>query len=122
MSTRPGFLREALAGAGIFASARALSGREMEVSREPQQKRSTGIGESSRGRGSPVPVQTPDVPILPHERDGDVKVFKLVAEPLRRKMRLGRRSTAGASTASPLAGNSGGRGRPAPDCNREPAA
>jgi manganese oxidase len=86
MSSRRGFLREALAGAGIFASARALSGREMEASREPQQKRSPGIGESSRGRGSPVPVQTPDVPILPHERDGDVKVFKLVAEPVRRKI------------------------------------
>ena len=86
MSTRRGFLREALAGAGILASARTLSGREMEVSREPDEKRSNGIDESSRGRSCPMPVQTPDVPILRHEKDGEVKVFKLVAEPVRRKI------------------------------------
>src|SRR5216683_88619 len=86
MSTRRGFLRETLAGAGILASARALAGREMEMSPEPAEKRSNGIGESSRGRNSSVPVQTPDVPILPHEMDGQVKVFKLVAEPVRRKI------------------------------------
>jgi manganese oxidase len=86
MSTRRGFLREALAGAGILASARTLSGREMEVSREPDEKRSNGIDESSRGRNCPMPVQTPDVPILRHEKDGEVKVFKLVAELVRRKI------------------------------------
>ncbi len=86
MSTRRGFLREALAGAGILASARALSGREREMSREPEEQRSHGIDESSHGRNSSVPVQTPDVPILRHEKDGEVKVFKLVAEPVRRKI------------------------------------
>jgi manganese oxidase len=86
MSTRRGFLREALAGAGILASARTLSGREMEVSREPDEKRSNGIDESSRGRSCPMPVQTPDVPILRHEKAGEVKVLKLVAEPVRRKI------------------------------------
>jgi len=86
MSTRRGFLRETLAGAGMFASARALSGREMEVSREPGERDSKGMGESSRGRSSPMLVQTPDVPILPHEMDGEVKVFHLVAEPVRRKI------------------------------------
>jgi manganese oxidase len=86
MSTRRGFLREALAGAGMLASARALSGREIEVSREPEEKRSNGMGGPSRGCNSSVLVQTPDVPILPHEMDGEVKVFKLVAEPVRRKI------------------------------------
>ncbi len=86
MSTRRRFLRKALAGAGMFASARALSGREMEVSREPGERDSKGKGESSRGRSSPMLVQTPDVPILPHEMDGEVKVFHLVAEPVRRKI------------------------------------
>src|SRR6266446_5022131 len=86
MSTRRGFLREALAGAGILASARALSGREREMSREPEEQRSHGIDEFSHGRNSSVPVQTPDVPILRHEKDGEVKVFKLVAEPVRRKI------------------------------------
>ncbi len=70
----------------MFASARALSGREMEVSREPGERDSKGMGESSRGRSSPMLVQTPDVPILPHEMDGEVKVFHLVAEPVRRKI------------------------------------
>ncbi len=86
MSTRRRFLRKALAGAGMFASARALSGREMEVSREPGERDSKGKGESSRGRSSPMLVQTPDVPILPPEMDGEVKVFHLVAEPVRRKI------------------------------------
>ncbi len=86
MSTKRRFLRKALAGAGMFASARALSGREMEVSREPGERDSKGKGESSRGRSSPMLVQTPDVPILPHEMDGEVKVFHLVAEPVRRKI------------------------------------
>jgi manganese oxidase len=86
MSTRRGFLREAVAGAGILASARVLSGREREMFGEPEEQRSHGIDESSHGRNSSVPVQTPDVPILRHEKDGEVKVFKLVAEPVRRKI------------------------------------
>jgi FtsP/CotA-like multicopper oxidase with cupredoxin domain len=86
MSTRRGFLREAVAGAGILASARVLSGREREMSGEPEEQRSHGIDESSHGRNSSVPFQTPDVPILRHEKDGEVKVFKLVAEPVRRKI------------------------------------
>jgi manganese oxidase len=86
MSTRRGFLREAVAGAGILASARVLSGREREMCGEPEEQRSHRIDESSHGRNSSVPVQTPDVPILRHEKDGEVKVFKLVAEPVRRKI------------------------------------
>jgi manganese oxidase len=86
MSTRRGFLRKALAGAGILASARALSGREMEVSHEPGEKKSNGMGESSRDRNSPVLVQTPDVPTLRYEMDREIKVFQLVAEPVKRKI------------------------------------
>src|SRR5262245_16805003 len=32
------------------------------------------------------PMLTPDVPDLPHELDGNVKVFHLTAEPVRRKI------------------------------------
>ncbi len=43
--------------------------------------------ERNRGAGSPtVPVVTPDVGDLPFEMDGAVKVFKLRAEPVRRKI------------------------------------
>ena len=44
MSTRRGLLQEALAGAGVLASARALSAREIAESRESEQKRSHGTG------------------------------------------------------------------------------
>ena len=86
MSSRRGFLRKALAGAGILASVKALSAREAAASREPGERKSKGIEESSHAAGSPVLVRTPDVPPLAHEMDGDVKVFKLVAEPVRRKI------------------------------------
>src|SRR5271165_3160896 len=86
MSSRRGFLRKALAGAGILASVKALSAREAAASRELGERKSKGIEESSHAAGSPVLVRTPDVPPLAHEMDGDVKVFKLVAEPVRRKI------------------------------------
>jgi manganese oxidase len=86
MSTRRGFLRKALAGAGMFASARTLFGHEIDVSRDAEERVRKGIGEPSRGLGSPVRVHTPDIPPLPYELDGEVKVFKLVAQPVRRKI------------------------------------
>lgn len=86
MSTRRGFLRKALAGAGMLASVKALSAREPAASREPGERKSKGFDESSRAASSPVLVRTPDVPPLAHEMDGEVKVFKLVAEPVRRKI------------------------------------
>jgi len=38
------------------------------------------------GRDAFLPMVTPDVPDLPYEMDGAVKVFKLVAEPVKRKI------------------------------------
>jgi hypothetical protein len=64
MSTRRAFLREALAGAGIFASARAASGRGMESTRDAREKNG-GREKLSGGRRCAVPVETPDVPGLP---------------------------------------------------------
>src|SRR5712691_5109984 len=37
-------------------------------------------------RGSYLPMVTPDVADLPHEMDGSVKVFRLIAEPVKRKI------------------------------------
>ena len=39
-----------------------------------------------RAAGDSVPVETPDVPNLPHTLDHGVKVFHLVAEPVQRKI------------------------------------
>jgi FtsP/CotA-like multicopper oxidase with cupredoxin domain len=38
------------------------------------------------GRDPILPMVTPDIPNLPYEMDGAVKVFKLVAEPVKRKI------------------------------------
>jgi FtsP/CotA-like multicopper oxidase with cupredoxin domain len=46
--------------------------------------------ETGRAAGAPVPVETPDVPNLPHKLDNGVKVFHLVAEPVRRELVPGR--------------------------------
>ena len=37
-----------------------------------------------------MPVVTPDVPKLPYTMDGGVKVFHLVAEPVKRELMPGR--------------------------------
>jgi FtsP/CotA-like multicopper oxidase with cupredoxin domain len=42
------------------------------------------------GTGTPLPVTVPDVPKLPWVRDGDVKVFRLVAEPIKAEFVPGR--------------------------------
>jgi FtsP/CotA-like multicopper oxidase with cupredoxin domain len=86
MGGRRGFIRKALAGAGIFASARTLSAGELSVAGESTEKTSKTGANSSHITSPPVLVQTPDVPALAHEMDGQTKVFKLLAEPLRRKI------------------------------------
>src|SRR5260370_39694416 len=64
MSNRRNFVRNALAwGAGLMAGPK-LSAEE----------------------GSTPMVQSPDVPNLPHTLDTGVKVFHLIAEPVRRKI------------------------------------
>jgi FtsP/CotA-like multicopper oxidase with cupredoxin domain len=44
-------------------------------------------GHAAGGSRDPIlPIVTPDIPDLSHEMDGAVKVFKLVAEPVKRKI------------------------------------
>jgi hypothetical protein len=93
MSSRRGFLQNFLAGAGLFASVRALSAQEMSMShgREgtpTKRKRETTVAE--HGDGVPVPAQTPDVPDLPFRMDGNVKEFHLIAEPVKQEIIPGR--------------------------------
>jgi hypothetical protein len=97
MSSRRGFLRNFLAGAGIFASVKVLSAQGTNVSdaREgtlTKGKRETvpSIHGGEHGGGVPIPVQTPDAPDLPFRMDGNVKEFHLIAEPVKQEILAGR--------------------------------
>jgi len=93
MSSRRGFLQNFLAGAGIFASVKALSAEETSMSHRREgtlTKRNRDTGASEHGGGVPVPAQTPDVPDLPFRMDGNVKEFHLIAEPVKQEIVPGR--------------------------------
>jgi FtsP/CotA-like multicopper oxidase with cupredoxin domain len=90
MDSRRSFLQRALAfGAGALSFTRLASGESVN-------RRSTGLSETrleaeqSHSLVPPVPVVTPDVPKLPYTMDGGVKVFHLVAEPVKRELMPGR--------------------------------
>ncbi|GAC1616974.1 MAG: hypothetical protein NVS9B13_03100 [Candidatus Acidiferrum sp.] len=53
-------------------------------------KRQSGIKGSDHSHGSPILVETPDVPDLPYRMDGDVKEFHLIAEPVKQEIIPGR--------------------------------
>jgi manganese oxidase len=89
MSSRRGFLQNFLAGAGLFASTKAFSAREINVSpgkHETQSKRRRQNEASEHAHGIPIPVQTPDIPDLPFRMDGNVKEFHLIAEPVKQEI------------------------------------
>jgi hypothetical protein len=93
MSSRRGFLRNVLAGAGIFASTKVLADQDMDVSQGMQgmpMQEKKGSASSGHGRVATVPVQTADVPDLPFRRDGNVKEFHLIAEPVKQEIVTGR--------------------------------
>src|SRR5260370_7998755 len=90
MSSRRGFLQNVLAGAGIFASAKVLSAQEMQVPGDMPGMNMKGKKGSVHDHGSPVLVETPDVPNLPWRMDGNVKEFHLTAEPVKQEIVPGR--------------------------------
>src|SRR5258708_38209262 len=90
MSSRRGFLQNVLAGAGIFASAKVLSAQEEQMAGDMPGMNRKGKKGSIQNHGSPVLVETPDVPNLPSRMDGNVKEFHLIAEPLKQKIVPGR--------------------------------
>ena len=82
--TRRNFFQNAtVLGAGLFAWGRQA------VAQATTAPGGTNLNKPARSHAplhSPVPVVTPDVPDLPFEMDGAVKVFRLKAEPLKRKI------------------------------------
>ncbi|HZS71981.1 MAG TPA: copper oxidase [Candidatus Acidoferrum sp.] len=99
--SRRGFFREAAAlGAGFLGLGATLRGaqtngsqRAASAAETPLQKTERGQNARGRARNAPatahagfLPMLTPDVPDLPFENDGAVKVFHLIAEPVKRKI------------------------------------
>ncbi|HYL61566.1 MAG TPA: copper oxidase [Candidatus Methylomirabilis sp.] len=95
--TRRRFFQDAaLFGAGFFGLTEMLRGTPR--TQDPQNARKIEEGRHHSPYGNHkkkvetpppepfVPMVTPDVPDLPFERDGEVKVFRLVAEPVKRKI------------------------------------
>ena len=82
--TRRSFLQDAaLLGAGLFGWSRQASAQATTSTGGKHAKRPAPLGATPK---PPVSVITPDVPDLPFEMDGAVKVFRLKAEPLKRKI------------------------------------
>ena len=77
MSNRRSFLQSALAIGAAFTSAPKLFG----AAPAPGMSHMKGMQADA-----PIPVNTPDLPNLPFKMDGDVKVFNLVAEPVKQEI------------------------------------
>jgi len=96
LNSRRQFFRRALGGAGLMAGATALaiepvpsdlsghSGKGMPSPANPPIDRAWPEGEY-------LPVETPDLPKLAYTLENGVKVFNLVAEPVKREFVPGRR-------------------------------
>lgn len=77
--------------AGLVAAAKALaSGQDQQMQDMPGMAHGQHTMASGKKPAvppaAPVPIQTPDIPSLPYEMDGPVKVFRLRAELVERKI------------------------------------
>src|SRR5579859_645885 len=83
-SRRSFFQSAAFFGAGLFGLSESLRAQLRGVRRESEGERSKrGPAKSS---APPVRMITPDVGDLPFEMDGNTKVFRLIAEPVKRSV------------------------------------
>ncbi len=89
MNSRRSFLQRALAfGAGAL-SLPTLAAAESSQARASSQP-SAWFAANHHAAGPPVAVVTPDIPKLPYTMHGGVKVFHLIAEPVKRELAPGR--------------------------------
>jgi manganese oxidase len=87
MSNRRSFLRNILAGATAFASAKVLAAQETPA--PPNAHAPTPPSRIHVHHGEvPAPrlVESPDLPNLPYRLDGAIKEFHLIAEPVKRQI------------------------------------
>lgn len=90
MNSRRSFLQRALAFSAGAVSFTRLASAESLSRKSRSQSTATLENESAHVWAAPVSVVTPDVPKLPYTMDGNVKVFRLVAEPVKRELLPGR--------------------------------
>jgi manganese oxidase len=84
--TRRRFFQDAaIFGAGLFGLSSQLRAQQKSGARASARHTGNAASLNSPAAASP-PMLTPDVPDLPHEMDGAVKVFRLTAEPVQRKI------------------------------------
>ncbi|HET7100623.1 MAG TPA: multicopper oxidase domain-containing protein, partial [Terriglobia bacterium] len=91
---RRDFFRKALAGAGLLTGTKAFStGPTQAAQHEHMQHDDTHLNMGQRtpaqkpsSNGAFLAVQTPDIPDLPWSMDNGVKVFHLIAEPVKRQI------------------------------------
>jgi len=90
MSNRRNFLRNILAGATAFASAKVLAAQEAPDMSQPQDPHATTPPKHPHDHHEETPppqlVETPDIPNLPYRLDGAIKEFHLIAEPVKRQI------------------------------------
>ena len=81
--TRRRFFQDAaIFGAGLLGMSESLRAQ----GEKPMPRHSREANQEHTAKGAFLPMTTPDVSELPHEMDGDVKVFQLVAEPVKKKI------------------------------------
>lgn len=82
MSSRRGFLTKFLGTGAAALSVRSSLGQKAPTSATALRR----ARETYAGTEFNVPVQRPDIPDLPFTTDGGVKVFHLVAEPVKQQI------------------------------------
>lgn len=93
--SRRSFFRNALTGAGLLAGAHAWARqpsqgmRQMHMNMRHETKMQPTSPKGETG-GPFLSVATPDIPKLPYEVENGVKVFHLIAEPVKREFLPGR--------------------------------
>jgi manganese oxidase len=90
MSSRRGFLRNLLTGAGVVASAKVLSAQEMQMPEDMPRTKTKEKRETVHGHNSFLLAETPDIRNLPFRMDDNVKEFHLIAEPVKQEVVPGR--------------------------------
>jgi manganese oxidase len=84
--TRRRFFQDAaIFGAGLFGLSSTLKAEQTSGARTPGSRAHRGVSSNPTAAAS-TRMLTPDIPDLPHEMDGAVKVFRLTAEPVERKI------------------------------------
>jgi manganese oxidase len=90
------FQNVAMVGAGLLGFRKSLRGSAREEEEQKARAMENGMhqhsreghrkAEAARGREPYLPMVTPDIPDLSFTMDGNVKVFHLIAEPVKRKI------------------------------------